>query len=160
MVLASMALTSTATFAEAMLCTMLDAPDTVSMAGLQRVTLYHRPLWPPVISVFTDTFRASSVSKPSVSHAVKLLREGGFIVMDDDYTLHLTDLGCEIAEKLYERHQYFTEQLTGVGVDVTIAEAEACKMEHTISDESFQKLKVQEQKLCPFADTCDLKQGK
>ena len=107
-----------------------------------------------------DVAEQMGVSKPSVSHAVKLLREGGFIVMDDDYTLHLTDLGCEIVEKLYERHQYFTEQLTGVGVDVTIAEAEACKMEHTISDESFQKLKVQEQKLCPFADTCDLKQGK
>ena len=66
-----------------------------------------------------DVAEQMGVSKPSVSHAVKLLREGGFIVMDDDYTLHLTDLGCEIAEKLYERHQYFTEQLTGVGVDVT-----------------------------------------
>ena len=106
-----------------------------------------------------DVAEQMGVSKPSVSHAVKLLRKGGYILMDDDYTLHLTELGCEIAEKLYERHQYFTEQLTGVGVDVTTAEAEACKMEHTISDESFQKLKGQEQKLCPFADTCNLKQG-
>ena len=73
------------------------------------------------------------VSKPSVSHAVKLLREDGFLVMDDDYTLHLTDLGREVAEKLYERHQYFTEQLTDAGVDADTAEAEACKMEHTIS---------------------------
>ena len=107
-----------------------------------------------------DVAEQMGVSKPSVSHAVKLLRKGGYILMDDDYTLHLTDLGCEIAERLYERHQYFTEQLTGVGVDVTTAEAEACKMEHTISDSTFQKLKEQEQKLCPFADTCDLKQGK
>ena len=107
-----------------------------------------------------DVAERMSVSKPSVSHAVKLLREGGFITMDDDYTLHLTDLGREIAGKLYERHQYFTEQLTGAGVDVTIAEAEVCKMEHTISDASFQKLKGQEQKTCPYADTCDLKQGK
>lgn len=107
-----------------------------------------------------DVAEQMGVSKPSVSHAVKLLREGGFIVMDDDYTLHLTDLGREIAEKLYERHQYFAEQLTGAGVDVTIAEAEACKMEHTISDASFQKLRGQEQKTCPYADTCDLKQGK
>lgn len=106
-----------------------------------------------------DVAERMGVSKPSVSHAVKLLREGGFLVMDDDYTLRLTELGQEIAEKLYERHQYFTEQLTGAGVDVTIAETEACKMEHTISDESFQKLKGQEQKLCPFADTCNLKQG-
>lgn len=107
-----------------------------------------------------DVAEQMGVSKPSVSHAVKLLRKGGYILMDDDYTLHLTDFGCEIAERLYERHQYFTEQLTGVGVDVTTAEAEACKMEHTISDSTFQKLKEQEQKLCPFADTCDLKQGK
>ena len=107
-----------------------------------------------------DVAEQIGVSKPSVSHAVKLLREGGFIVMEDDYTLHLTGLGQEIAEKLYERHQYFTDRLTGAGVDVTTAEAEACKMEHTISDSTFQKLKEQEQKLCPFADTCDLKQGK
>ena len=107
-----------------------------------------------------DVAEQMGVSKPSVSHAVKLLRKGGYILMDDDYTLHLTDLGCEIAERLYERHQYFTEQLTGVGVDVTTAEVEACKMEHTISDESFQKLKGQEQRICPFADSCDLKQGK
>lgn len=106
-----------------------------------------------------DVAEQMGVSKPSVSHAVKLLREGGFLVMDDDYTLHLTELGQEIAEKLYKRHQYFTDQLTGAGVDVITAEAEACKMEHTISDESFQKLKGQEQKTCPFADTCDLKQG-
>ena len=103
-----------------------------------------------------DVAEQMGVSKPSVSHAVKLLREGGFIVMDDDYTLHLTDLGREIAEKLYERHQYFAERLTDAGVDAGTAEAEACKMEHTISDESFQKLKGQEQRICPFADNCDL----
>jgi len=107
-----------------------------------------------------DVAERMGVSKPSVSHAVKLLREGGFIVMDDDYTLHLTELGREIAEKLYERHQYFTEQLTGAGIDATTAEAEACKMEHTISDESFQKLKGQEQMICPFAVSCDFKQDK
>lgn len=77
--------------------------------------------------------------------------------MDDDYTLHLTELGSEIAEKLYERHQYFTEQLTVAGVDVTTAEAEACQMEHAISDDSFRKLRAQEQKACPFADICGFK---
>lgn len=107
-----------------------------------------------------DVAEHMGVSKPSVSHAVKLLREGGFIVMDDDYTLHLTDLGREIAEKLCDRHKYFTERLTDAGVDATTAEAEACKMEHTISDESFQKLKGQEQMICPFADSCDFKQDK
>lgn len=107
-----------------------------------------------------DVAERMGVSKPSVSHAVKLLREGGFIVMDDDYTLHLTELGREIAERLCDRHKYFTERLTDAGVDASTAEAEACKMEHTISDESFQKLKGQEQRICPFADSCDLKQDK
>ena len=107
-----------------------------------------------------DVAERMGVSKPSVSHAVKLLREGGFLVMDDDYTLHLTDLGREVAEKLHERHQYFTEQLTGAGVDASTAEAEACKMEHTISDDSFQKLKGQDQKTCPYAGTCGMRPGK
>ena len=96
------------------------------------------------------------VSKPSVSHAVKMLREGGFIVMDDDNTLHLTELGQEIAEKIYERYQYFTNHLASAGVDSAVAEEEACRMEHTISDESFQKLKGRKQNECPFADACDL----
>lgn len=107
-----------------------------------------------------DVAEYMGVSKPSVSHAVKLLREGGFLVMDDDYTLYLTDLGQDVAEKLYERHQYFAKHLACAGVDAATAEAEACKMEHTISDDSFQKLEGQEQKTCPFADTCDLKPGK
>ena len=102
-----------------------------------------------------DVAAFMGVSKPSVSYAVKLLREGGFLIMGDDYTLHLTELGRETAEKLYERHRYFTERLTDAGVDADTAEAEACKMEHTISDSSFQKLKEQEQKTCPFAEICD-----
>jgi Mn-dependent DtxR family transcriptional regulator len=100
------------------------------------------------------------VSKSSVSYAVKLLQKGGFLIMKDDYTLHLTDSGQEIAEKLYERHQYFTERLTDAGVDSDTAETEACKMEHTISDSSFQKFKGQEPKTCPYADFCDLKTSK
>lgn len=103
-----------------------------------------------------DVAEYVGVSKPSVSYAVKLLREGGFLIMGDDYTLHLTELGRETAEKLYERHRFFTERLTDAGVDADTAEAEACKMEHTISDSSFQKLKEQEQKTCPFAEICDL----
>jgi len=82
------------------------------------------------------------VSRPSVSNATKLLRKGGFLVMNDDYTLHLTDSGRKIAEKLYERHQYFTERLMGAGVDADIAQAEACKMEHAISNDSFHKIKA------------------
>lgn len=107
-----------------------------------------------------DVAEYMGVSKPSVSHAVKLLREDSFLIMDDDYTLYLTDLGQEVAEMLYERHQYFAKHLTCAGVDADTAEAEACKMEHTISDSSFQKLKEQEQKTCPYADSCDLKTAK
>ena len=78
-----------------------------------------------------------------------MVGEGGFIVMDDDYTLHLTDLGREIAEKLCDRHKYFTERLTGAGVDATTAEAEACKMEHRL-DILLSEIKEYEQRI---ADT-------
>ena len=88
-----------------------------------------------------DLARHMEVSKPSVSHAVKTLREGGFLTMDQDYCLHLTDIGHEVAEKIYERHRFFTEQLIAAGVDPKTAEADACRIEHIISDESFDRLK-------------------
>lgn len=101
-----------------------------------------------------DVATHMGVSKPSVSHAVKTLQECGVIYVDDDHYLHLTEDGREIAEKLYERYQYFAEHLAGAGVDAAIAEEEACKMEHTISHESFQLLKERKQNICPFADSC------
>lgn len=88
-----------------------------------------------------DLARHMGYSKPSISHAVKILQEGGFLTMDGDGFLHLTDLGCEVAEKIYARHQFFTEQLITMGVDEKTAEQDACRIEHVISDESFQKLK-------------------
>ena len=88
-----------------------------------------------------DVARYMEVSKPSVSHAVKTLREGGFLTMDKDYCLHLTDIGHEVAEKIYERHLFFTEQLVAAGVDRETAEQDACRIEHIISDESFSRLK-------------------
>ena len=88
-----------------------------------------------------DLARHMEVSKPSVSHAVKTLREGGFLTMDQDYCLHLTAIGRDVAEKIYERHQFFTEQLVAAGVDWETAEQDACRIEHAISDTSFQKLK-------------------
>ena len=88
-----------------------------------------------------DVARYMEVSKPSVSHAVKTLREGGFLTMDKDYSLHLTDIGHEVAEKIYERHRFFTEQLIAAGVDQETAEQDACRIEHAISDTSFRKLK-------------------
>ena len=88
-----------------------------------------------------DVARHMEVSKPSVSHAVVTLRDGGFLTMDEDHFLHLTDVGREVAEKIYERHCFFTEQLIAAGVDPKTAEADACRIEHIISDESFDRLK-------------------
>ena len=88
-----------------------------------------------------DVARHLEVSKPSVSHAVTTLKEGGFLTMDEDFFLHLTDLGREIAERTYEKHRFFTDLLTEAGVDPALAERDACRMEHVISQESFEHLK-------------------
>lgn len=88
-----------------------------------------------------DLARHMGFSKPSISHAVGVLRDGGFLTMDEDGFLHLTDIGREVAEKIYERHQFFTEQLVAAGVDQETAEQDACRIEHAISDTSFRKLK-------------------
>lgn len=88
-----------------------------------------------------DLARHMEFSKPSISHAVGVLRDGGFLEMDKDGFLHLTDKGREVAGKIYERHQFFTEQLIAAGVDEATAEQDACRIEHAISDTSFEKLK-------------------
>ena len=85
-----------------------------------------------------DVARHLEVTKPSVCHAVATLRDGGFLTMDEDGFLHLTDIGQEVAKKIYERHQFFTEQLTAAGVDRETAEQDACRMEHVIIQESFE----------------------
>ena len=88
-----------------------------------------------------DLARHMGFSKPSISHAVGVLKNGGFLTMDEDHFLHLTDVGREVAEKIFERHCFFTEQLIAAGVDPKTAEADACRIEHIISDESFDRLK-------------------
>lgn len=88
-----------------------------------------------------DVARHMEVSKPSVCHAVSTLKEGGFLTMDKDFFLHLTDIGREIAEKTYEKHCFFTRLLVDAGVEPKTAEREACRMEHVISESSFQHLK-------------------
>ena len=88
-----------------------------------------------------DVARHLEVTKPSVCHAVATLRDGGFLTMDSDYFLHLTDVGRAVAEKIYERHCFFTEQLIAAGVDPKTAEADACRIEHVISQESFERLR-------------------
>ena len=88
-----------------------------------------------------DLARHMGFSKPSISHAVSVLKDGGFLTMDKDGVLHLTSIGREVAEKIYERHRFFTEQLMAAGVDQETAEQDACRIEHAISDEAFQKLR-------------------
>ena len=89
-----------------------------------------------------DVARHLEVTKPSVCHAVATLRDGGFLIMDSDYFLHLTDVGREVAEQIYEKHRFFTERLIAAGVDPATAERDACRIEHVISNESFQRLKA------------------
>ena len=79
-------------------------------------------------------------SKPSVSRAVGLLKSGGYLTVDRDGGLNLTESGREIAEKIYERHTLLTKLLIHMGVSEEIATADACKLEHAISDESFEAL--------------------
>lgn len=90
--------------------------------------------------------RHMGFSKPSISHAVGVLKNGGFLTVDEDGYFHLTEDGREVAEKIYERHQFFTEQLVAVGVDRETAERDACRIEHAISEEAFQKLKASVEK--------------
>ena len=85
-------------------------------------------------------------SKPSVSRAVGLLKSGEYITVDADGGLNLTDNGREIAEKIYERHTLLSALLVKIGVSEEVAAADACKLEHAISDESFQAIKNYAQK--------------
>jgi len=87
------------------------------------------------------------VSKPSVSVAMKQLREGGYIVMDKDSYISLTESGMEIAQRIYERHKVLTRMLTLIGVDAETAQADACKVEHDISVKTFDAIKAQLAKL-------------
>lgn len=89
-----------------------------------------------------DVARHMDVSKPSVCHAVATLKKGGFLLMDGDHFLHLTDLGREVAEATYEKHRFFTDRLIEAGVDPETAERDACRIEHVISEETFERLKV------------------
>ena len=80
-------------------------------------------------------------SKPSVSRAVGLLKNGGYVLVSADGYLSLTDVGLEVAEKIYTRHNIITEFLKKLGVSEENASADACKIEHVISDESFDAIK-------------------
>ena len=89
-----------------------------------------------------DVARHLEVSKPSVCHAVATLKKGGFLLMDGDHFLHLTDVGREVAEQIYEKHRFFTDRLIEAGVDPETAERDSCRIEHVISEETIERLKV------------------
>lgn len=82
-------------------------------------------------------------SKPSVSRALSVLKNGGFVTVSEQGYLTLTEDGKTIAEKIYERHTVLTNYLTLIGVSKEIASQDACKMEHVVSDESFNAIKEQ-----------------
>ena len=86
-------------------------------------------------------------SKPSVSRAVGLLKNGGYINVDKDGLISLTEAGLEVAEKIYERHTMLSQLLQLLGVSPETATEDACKLEHAISDESFQAIKAHVQKM-------------
>lgn len=88
-----------------------------------------------------DVCEEMGYSKPSVSRAVGLLKEGGYLTVGAEGSLILTDLGLEIAERTYERHTVLSEFFTKLGVSEETATADACKIEHVISDETFSVLK-------------------
>ena len=88
-----------------------------------------------------DVSEYRNYSKPSVSRAIGILRDGGYVIMDRDGGLTLTDAGREVAEKIYDRHTTMTKFFTLLGVDESIAVEDACRIEHVISDESFFALK-------------------
>ena len=80
-------------------------------------------------------------SKPSVSRAIGLLKSGGYVTVSDEGYLSLTDVGREVAEKIYARHELITAFLINLGVEGEVASNDACKIEHVISDESFEAIK-------------------
>ena len=88
-----------------------------------------------------DIANEMGVSKPSVSRAVGLLKDNDYITFDPNGMILLTDNGRAVAEKIYERHQVLTEYLIGIGVDEEPASRDACKIEHVISDETFDIVK-------------------
>ena len=100
-----------------------------------------------ILSKSSDTVRSLDIaeymgfSKPSVSRAVGVLKNGKYILVDKNGYIALTATGLEIAEKIYERHTLLTEYLIRLGVSEKTAAEDACKIEHDISDESFEAIK-------------------
>lgn len=87
-----------------------------------------------------DVVNHLGFSKPSVSNAMKQFRENGYVTVDDGGFITLTDLGLEVAEKMYRRHEVLTKVLISLGVSEDTAKEDACRIEHYLSDESFEAI--------------------
>ncbi len=94
-----------------------------------------------------DVANQLNVSKPSVSYATKRLRESGYIFFNEDGMINLTESGQKVASDIYNRHKVLTNFFIRLGVDAEVASEDACKIEHDISSESFEKL-------CTFVNNC------
>jgi len=94
-----------------------------------------------------DIANEMNFSKPSVSYAMKQFRENGYILVDDTGYITLTDAGRRIAERTYERHELLTQFFITLGVDANTAANDACRIEHVISQQTFEKIRVHMQKL-------------
>ena len=94
-----------------------------------------------------DVSEHMGYSKPSVSRAMGLLKSGGYITVDSDGNITLTESGLAVAQKIYERHTLLAQLLCSLGVSAETAAEDACKMEHAISDESFCAIKAHVEKM-------------
>lgn len=103
-------------------------------------TIYHLSKTMPTVRSI-DVVEHMGYSKPSVSRAVNLLKKNGYLIMEDNGALHLTDKGRAIGEKIYTRHKVLTALLVRLGVDSKTAAEDACKMEHAISDATFDAIR-------------------
>lgn len=89
-----------------------------------------------------DVCEEMGYSKPSVSRAMSILRNNGYVIMDDNGYLHLTEAGMEVATKIYDRHNTLSAFLTSIGVEETTAADDACRIEHVISDDTMAAIKA------------------
>lgn len=99
-----------------------------------------------------DIANELSFSKPSISNAMKHFREQGYISVDSNGSITLTETGLEIAERVYERHLLLTKYLIALGVDEETAKDDACRIEHVISQKSFNKIKEHCKKFLTISD--------
>lgn len=89
-----------------------------------------------------DVAEHMGYSKPSISRAIGLLKQGGYVTVDEDGFLQLTDIGLSVAQKVFERHTIVSKFLICLGVEESVAVEDACKIEHVISDESLAAIKA------------------